>query len=321
MSTPPSNMPQLTPQLTPQMAKLLANIHRADRPPFHALTVPEARTAYVAAAEVLEPPRAPLARVEEITIPAADGTPLPARLYAPSADRLPVMLYLHGGGFTIGNLETHDSLCRQLALRSGAAVVALDYRLAPEHRFPCAVDDSWAAMRWLAEQGESIGLDGTRLAVGGDSAGGTLAAVCAVHAAQTGLPLRLQVLITPGTTAFADTESHIRFANGYLLEAQGIAWFFDHYIDHAQRGDWRFAPLNADDVDGVAPTCIVLAECDPLVDEGVAYADKLRAAGVPVALELYRGVTHDFIKMGRVLQEAGAAQAAIATALREAFAA
>ncbi|CAN5903356.1 alpha/beta hydrolase [soil metagenome] len=307
-------------QLTPQMAKLLANIRRAARQPFHTLSVPEARTAYVAAAEVLEPPRAPLARVENISIPADDGTPLPARLYAPSADRLPVMLYLHGGGFTIGNLETHDSLCRQLALRSGAAVVALDYRLAPEHRFPRAVDDAWAAMRWLAEQGESNGLDGTRLAVGGDSAGGTLAAVCAIHAARIGLSLRLQVLITPGTTSFADTQSHTRFANGYLLEAQGIAWFFDHYIDHAQRGDWRFAPLNADDVDGVAQACIVLAECDPLVDEGVAYADRLRAAGVPVALELYRGVTHDFIKMGRVLQEAGAAQAAIASALREAFA-
>lgn len=127
------------------------------------------------------------------------------------------------------------------------------------------------------------------------------------------------MLITPGTAAHADTESHRRFADGYLLEAAGIEWFFNHYIDHAARTDWRFAPLGAESVDGVAPACVLLAECDPLVDEGVAYADKLRAAGVPVALEIYRGVTHDFIKMGRVLEEAPAAQAMAADALKKAF--
>jgi acetyl esterase len=230
-----------------------------------------------------------------------------------------VLLYLHGGGFTIGSLETHDSLCRQLALRSGAAVIALDYRLAPEHRFPVAVDDSWAALRWLTAQAASLGLDGTRLAVGGDSAGGTLAAVAAIHARDIGLPLRLQLLITPGTTAHADTASHRRFAHGYLLEAEGIAWFFDHYIDHVERRDWRFAPLEAEDLDGVAPACVVLAECDPLVDEGLAYADRLRSAGVAVELELARGVTHDFIKLGRAIPEADTAQALIGAALRRAF--
>ncbi|HJW10324.1 MAG TPA: alpha/beta hydrolase [Albitalea sp.] len=300
------------------MAGVLDRIRRANRTPFHAMSVAQAREAYVAAAEVLELPRARLARVEDLAIPAGDAT-LPARLYAPSHDALPVLLYLHGGGFTIGNLETHDSLCRQLALRSGAAVVALDYRLAPEHRFPTAVDDSWAAMRWLAAQGASLGLDGKRLAVGGDSAGGTLAAVCAIHARDIGLPLRAQVLITPGTGAYADTASHKLFANGFLLEAAGIDWFFDHYIDHRHRNDWRFAPLHADDLDGVAPACVILAECDPLVDEGVAYADRLRAAGVAVELELYRGLTHDFIKMGRVLPEALSAQAVAAAALKRAF--
>jgi acetyl esterase len=301
------------------MADVLERIRRAGRPPFYELSVAEARSAYVAAAEILELPRAPLPRVEDIRIPAADGTPLAARIYAPAGDRLPVLLYLHGGGFVIGNLETHDSLCRQLALRSGSAVVALDYRLAPEHRFPVAVEDAWAAMRWLAEEGATIGLDGTRLAVGGDSAGGTLAAVCAIHARDIGLPLALQVLITPGTTAHADTESHRRFANDFLLEARGIAWFFDHYIDRGLREDWRFAPLHADDLDGVARAVLILAECDPLVDEGVAYADRLRAAGVPVELELYRGVTHDFIKLARALPEAHAAQAAVARALKEAL--
>ena len=302
------------------MADLLDRIRRADRPAFHTLSVEEARAVYEAGSEILELPRAPLARVEDLRIPAADGASLPARLYAPSHEALPVLLYLHGGGFTIGNLETHDSLCRQLAKRSGAAVIALDYRLAPEHRFPTAVDDAWSALHWMIAHAATLGLDGERLAVGGDSAGGTLAAVSAIHARDLGLPLRLQVLITPGTTAYADTPSHQRFARGFLLEAEGIAWFFDQYIERAQRRDWRFAPLEADALDDVAPACVVLAECDPLVDEGVAYADRLRAAGVEVELELTRGVTHDFIKLGRMLPEADSAQALIGQALQRAFA-
>ena len=303
------------------MAALLVRIARANRPGFETMTPADARVAYTAAAEVLEPPRAPLERVEAITLQGADGTVLPARLYAPSADVLPVLLYLHGGGFTIGNLETHDSLCRQLALHSGAAVIALDYRLAPEHRFPTAVDDCFAALRALAQPdtGARLGLDSTRLAVGGDSAGGTLAAVCALQARDAGLELALQVLITPGTIAHADTPSHARFAHGFLLETAQVEWFFRHYIDASDRTDWRFAPSLAPDHDGVAPACIVVAECDPLVDEAIAYGDLLRAAGVAVDLELYRGVTHDFIKMGRMLPEAAQARQAIADALRKAF--
>ena len=269
-------------------------------------------------AEILDLPRAPLPRVEELTLPGPVG-PMKARLYAPSHEVLPVLLYLHGGGFTIGGLDTHDSLCRQLALRAGVAVVSLDYRLAPEHPFPGAVDDTLAAMRWLATQAGSLGLNGARLAVGGDSAGGTLAAVAALTARDEGLPLALQLLITPGTTARCDTESHARFAKGYLLDAEAIAWFFNHYATDAQREDWRFAPLLAHDHEGVAPACVVLAEADPLVDEGVAYADQLRAAGVPVQLELFRGVTHDFIKMGRAIPEALDAQAACALALKQAL--
>jgi acetyl esterase len=301
------------------MTMILERMARARRTPLQSLQPADARAAYTLGAEVLDPPRAPLARVEDFALSAADGTPLPARLYAPSHERLPVMLYLHGGGFTIGNLETHDSLCRQFALRAGAAVVALDYRLAPEHRFPTAVDDSWAALRGLEGLGDRLGLDTARLAVGGDSAGGTLAAVCALRARDAGLRLALQVLVTPGTVAHADTPSHARFAHGFLLDAEAIAWFFDQYIARADRDDWRFAPMNAPDLDGVAPTCVVLAECDPLVDEGVAYADRLRTHGVDVALELYRGVTHDFIKMARMLPEAAHAQQAIGDALRKAF--
>jgi acetyl esterase len=306
--------------LTPRMAALLERVARAHRPGFETMTPVEARLAYTAAAEVLEPPRAHLARVEQVSLPGADGVTLDARLYASSHDVLPVMLYLHGGGFTIGNLETHDSLCRQLALRSGAAVVALDYRLAPEHRFPIPVDDCWAALQALAKAGATLGLDTSRLAVGGDSAGGTLAAVCALMARDAALSLALQVLITPGTIAHADSPSHARFAHGFLLERPAILWFFDQYIAEADREDWRFAPMLADDLDDVAPALVVLAECDALVDEGVAYADRLRASGVAVELELFRGVTHDFIKLGRMLPEAAVAQQAIGQALRKAFA-
>ncbi|MEY8875826.1 MAG: alpha/beta hydrolase, partial [Leptothrix sp. (in: b-proteobacteria)] len=192
-------------------------------------------------------------------------------------------------------------------------------RLAPEHRFPAAVDDSWAALRWLAKHAGTLGLDATRLAIGGDSAGGTLAAVAAIHARDAGLPLALQALITPGTTAHADTASHHTYAEGHLLTRTGIAWFFDHYIDVADRSDWRFAPLLADDLDGVAPAWIGLAECDPLVDEGLAYADRLRMAGVAVELDLQRGVTHDFIKLGRAIPEAHAAQQSLAEELQRAF--
>lgn len=313
--------------LTPRMAAVLERIHRANRPAFHSLSPKQARIAYLMGAEILDLPRAPLARVEPLSIPGPAGT-LPARLYVDRPRDAqgappPVLLYFHGGGFVIGSLETHDSLCRQLALRSGAAVIALDYRLAPEHPFPAAVDDCWAALRWVAGHAAGLGLDGRRLAVGGDSAGGTLAAVTALHArdirAELGQDLALQLLITPGATAHADTDSHRRFAQGHLLDAQALAWFFNHYIPAEQRTDWRFAPLLAEDHGELAPACVILAEADPLVDEGLAYADLLRAQGNAVQLELFRGVTHDFIKMGRSIPEADQALDACAAALREAL--
>ena len=167
-------------------------------------------------------------------------------------------------------------------------------------------------MRELCARAEAI-------AAGFGPPGGTLAAVAALLARDARLPLDLQLLITPGTAAHPDTASHKLFANGFLLDAAAIAWFFDHYVPYHHRRDWRFAPLLADDVDGVAPACVILAECDPLVDEGLAYADRLRGAGVAVELELFRGLTHDFIKMGRVLKEAHVALDAAAAALRKAL--
>lgn len=303
------------------MRDVLRRMARANRPHLHTLTPEQARAAYEAGAGVLEIASKALPRVEDIAIPARDGTQLHARLYAPStAQPLPVLLYLHGGGFTIGSVATHDTLCRELAFQAGCAVVSLDYRLAPEHKFPTAINDAWDALQWLHQQGQTLGLDSSCMAVGGDSAGGTLAAACALLACDAGLPLQLQLLIYPGTCAHQDTDSHLRYATGLVLEREGIHWFFNHYVrDAADREDWRFAPLLAPDVEGVAPAFFCLAELDPLVDEGVQYADMLRMAGVPVELEIYKGVTHEFVKMGRAIAEARQAHADMAAALRAAL--
>jgi acetyl esterase len=302
------------------MRRLVEAMARAPYPPLYTLSPQQAKAAYAKSAGVLDVPKPDIARVHDFTLPARDGARLAARLYADSNQTgLPVLLYLHGGGFTVGSIDSHDIFCRVLAQQSGVAVVSLDYRLAPEHRFPTAVFDSWDALHWLASEGASLGLDPARLAIGGDSAGGTLASVGALHARDQGIALALQLLIYPGTTDHQDTPSHTLFKDGPVLEKPLVDWFFGQYIDSVDRSDWRFAPLNADDVDGVAPAWFGLAECDPLVDEGVAYADKLRAAGVPVALEIYRGVVHGFITMGRAIPEARQLHRDAAAALRAAF--
>jgi len=315
---PPTTFPPHP--LTAKMASVVERMARAGHPTLDQLSPDEAKASYEKGAGVLEVPKPELARIEDFSIAARDGFAIPARLYAPSSDVLPVLVYFHGGGFTVGNIRTHDTLCRVLSARSGCAVVSVDYRLAPAHKFPTASDDAWDAFEFIATQGASLGLDGRRIAVGGDSAGGTLAAVCAILARDAGLPVALQLLIYPGMTAHQDTPSHQRFAHGPLLTKAMIDFFFAQYVrTPADRDDWRFAPLLADDVDGVAPAWIGLAECDPVVDEGIAYADKLRAAGVAVDLEIYRGVIHEFIKMGRALPEALQAQGDAARALKEAL--
>lgn len=311
--------------LTPRMAGVLERIARARRKPFHAMTPEEARANYAAGAEVLDLPRAALPRVENLSVPGGDGQARPARLYAAipfteaQARPSPVLLYFHGGGFVLGGLDTHDSLCRQLALRTGSAVLSLDYRLAPEHPFPAAWDDAWATLRWLEGHGSQLGVDTQRIAIGGDSAGGTLAAATALRARDEGLLLALQLLITPGTSDRHDTGSRRLFGQGFLIDSATVTWFFDHAVPQAHRHDPRFAPLEAPDLEGVCPALVLLAECDPVVDDGIAYADRLRMAGVPVDLEIYRGVTHDFMKMGRVLPEAIQALDAAAAALKGAW--
>lgn len=306
--------------LTARMASVVERMARAGHPSLDQLTPEEAKASYEKGAGVLEVPKPDLARIEDIGVRVRDGFELPMRLYAPSREKLPVLVYFHGGGFTVGNIRTHDTLCRVLSVKSGCAVVSVDYRLAPAHKFPTASNDAWDAFAFIANEGARLGVDASRLAVGGDSAGGTLAAVCAILARDAGLPLALQMLIYPGTTAHQDTASHLRYADGPLLTKALIDYFFGQYVrTPADRDDWRFAPLLADDVDGVAPAWIGLAECDPVVDEGIAYADKLRAAGVAVDIEIYRGVIHEFLKMGRAIPEALHAQDDAARALKEAL--
>ncbi len=304
------------------MQDVLRAMARARRTTLQSMTPQDARASYELGANVLEIPRPVIASVQDHAVPTRDGQQIKSRLYRPHDHRepLPALLFFHGGGFTIGSIETHDILCRQLSLLSGCAVLSVDYRLAPEHKFPIADNDAWDALQWLHASAAGLQIDAARLAVGGDSAGGTLAASIAIQARDAGLPLALQLLFYPGCAAHQDTPSHQRFAEGFVLEEAQITWFFNHYVrSRADRDDWRFAPLNAPDVDGVAPAWIGLAELDPLVDEGVMYGDKLRTAGVHVDLEIYRGVTHEFIKMGRMIAEAKVAHAQAAQALRNAF--
>ena len=314
--------------LTPLMRGLLDRIARAGHLPMHALTPAQAKQSYEAGASVLDIAPHKLARVENLSLPARDGFPLPARLFAPQAEQpLPVLLYLHGGGFTVGSVASHERLCRHLAHLARCAVVSVDYRLAPEWKFPTAVEDTWDSLAWLRDNAAALRLDASRIAIGGDSAGGTLAAVTAIAARDAGWPLALQLLFYPGCAGHQNTPSHHTFAKGFLLEEPHISYFFNHYLrSPADRDDWRFAPLDGVDatgqvreLDGVAPAWVGLAECDPLTDEGLLYADRLRMAGVPVDLEIYAGMVHGFINFGRAIPQALTAHNDAARALRHAF--
>ena len=314
--------------LHPQARALLDLMIERGVPPTHTLSVADARRFYLERRHTTQPVAPAIDEVRDLQAPGPLGD-IPLRLYRHgAADGLrPALVFFHGGGWVIGDLDTHDTLCRQLAIASGCAVVSVDYRMGPEHPFPAATDDACAATRWLAAQAGSLGLDATRLAVGGDSAGGTLATVTALAARDQGWPLALQVLFYPGCAGHQSTPSHHTFSTGFLLEEAHISYFFNQYLNHPQeRDDWRFAPLDGvdetgspRDLEGVAPAWIGLAECDPLVDEGVMYADRLRMHAVPVELEIYAGVVHGFIQFGRAIPQALSAHNDAARALRHAF--
>jgi acetyl esterase len=315
--------------LNPKIEQVLDMIARAKRPSYHELTAQQARASYEKSAPILEIPSASMFAVEDLAVPTRDGTTIRARLYQPVepswAAPAPALVYYHGGGFTVGSIDTHDALCRMFARDGQCVVLSVDYRLAPEHKFPTAVNDAFDALNWLYANAALYGVDAERIAVGGDSAGGTLATVCAALARDAGLPkLALQLLIYPGTTGYQQTDSHARLAEGYLLTGETIQWFFEQYVrDAGDRDDWRFAPLDgtrgAPAFDGLAPAWIATAEYDPLSDEGAAYAAKLRAAGNDITLKRYAGMIHEFFKMGGFVPEVAQAHADAAGALRLAF--
>lgn len=305
--------------LTPAMRDVLHAIAKAGRPPMALLTPAQAKQAFAAGAGVLEINAHKMVRDDTLHIPTRDGATIRAKLWAEHAKpNLPVLLYFHGGGFTVGSPETHEALCKHLAHLANCAVVSLDYRLAPEHTFPTAHNDAFDALQWLVQNAARLGLNPSLIAIGGDSAGGTLTASTAIAARDAGIALKLQLMFYPGCSPeylpSADT-----FEKGFLLEKASIEYFYGHYIPHLDdRLNPRFSPMLAD-VSGVAPAWLGLAECDPIVDEGIAYADHLRLAGVPVDLEIYKGVVHSFIQMGRVIPEALTARIDAARVLRHAF--
>ena len=298
---------------------LLDNVKRANFPPIYTLPIAQARQAYKASVGAMALPPVALARVQDVAIPGPAG-PMQARLWADSHEPgLPVLLYLHGGGFVIGDIDTCEPMCRSVAKQSGAAVVALNYRLSPEHKYPAGLQDAWAALQWLATQGHTLGLDRHRLAVSGDSAGGTLSASVALMARDAGIPLALQALIYPSVQTRALTASFEAFSRDTLLSAELMAWFERQTLGGDLVHAWHREPLHAPDHRGVAPAWIGLAECDALTDEGHHYAHTLREAGVPVEVRQWPGVIHDFINMGRFMPEAAELHAELAAQLKKAF--
>ncbi len=309
-----------------QARALLDFIEQRAIPPTHTLTPQEARSVYRDRRAVLQPDPPAVAQVQALRAPGPHG-PIPLRLYRPlpsalvTAGTLPVLVYYHGGGWVIGDLDTHDTLCRELANAAGCAVVAVDYRMGPEHRFPAAVDDALAATRWVHQQAAMLGLDPARLAVGGDSAGGNLAAVVALAARDAGdLPIAFQLLIYPATDMRRSAPSHTSNGQGYLLTKDTIDYFHDHYIvDVAHDLDWRASPLLHADLSKLPPALVLTAGYDPLRDEGLAYSVRLTEAGNRASHVCFERQIHGFITMGRVLDEANTAVALCAAELRRAL--
>ncbi|MDM0027021.1 alpha/beta hydrolase [Variovorax saccharolyticus] len=310
--------------LHPQAQAFIDLLVQRGIPPTHTLTPADARKFYRERRAVTQPDPGEVAEVRELQADGAPG-PIPLRLYRPlgaaASAVLPVLVYYHGGGWTIGDLDTHDTLCRELCNGSGCAVVAVDYRMGPEHRFPAAVDDALAATRWVRREAAALGVDPGRLAVGGDSAGGNLAAVVAIAARDAGdLPIAYQLLIYPATDMRRVHPSHVSNGQGYVLTADTIRYFHDQYItDPAHDSDWRASPLLREDLAGLPPALVLTAGYDPLRDEGLDYARALTAAGNRASYVCFERQIHGFITMGRLLDEAGSAVSLCAAELRRAL--
>jgi acetyl esterase len=305
--------------LDPQVEFVLAQIEQLGLKSFTEASPPEARQLFEAATPAGAGEA--VAAVEDRVVPGPAGD-LPVRVYTPDAKGPhPALVFFHGGGFVIGSIATHDATCRALTNAARCAVVSVDYRLAPEHPFPAAPEDCYAAVSWVAKNAAELGVDGERVAVGGDSAGGNLAAVVAQPAQEHGHPrLVHQLLIYPVTNHSFETASYAENAEGYLLEREMMRWFWNHYLANESDGaDPKASPLRGKDLSGLAPATVLTAEFDPLRDEGEAYAERLREAGVPTVHTRYRGMIHGFFGMTDALDAAKAAVAQAGGELRKAY--
>ncbi|MBT6274485.1 MAG: alpha/beta hydrolase [Chromatiales bacterium] len=299
-----------------QMLDILAGAAEKGIPLLHQVSPEEARVMNLRGKELFGSDGPDMA-TEDFSLPGGDGD-IPVRLYRPADGVLPVVIYYHGGGWVIGSIQSHDGLCRELAKRSGAVVVSVDYRLAPEAPFPAAVDDCYAALEWVAAHATELQVDAKRLAVAGDSAGGNLAAVVAILARERkGPSISAQGLLYPATNMHCDTDSHRDF-RAHLLTPESIDWFQNHYLrSAADKDDWRASPLLAEDLTNLPPAFVLTAGFDPLRDEGHLYSEALRAAGVAVTYSCFDGQIHGFLTLDKLIPQAIDAIEATASALRE----
>jgi acetyl esterase len=299
--------------LDPDAAAVFKAFQEAGRPPYETVSPTEARELYLKARFVSNPEPPELKSVRPLAIPAPHGS-IPARLYKPLRLReanglAPCLVFFHGGGFVIGNLDSHDVVCRKLADEGQLIVIAVDYRLAPEHKFPAGVEDVVTATKWVADNARQLGIDASRLSVGGDSAGGNLAAVVAISARDgNGPAIAGQVLIYPGTDFAMTHPSHSEPETSILLTHSVIRWFRDNYLNGAADvDDWRASPARIKSLTGLPPAYVLTAGADPLRDEGDEYAKRLKEAGVPVTYRTFPGQFHGFFTMGKLLQQANVA--------------
>ena len=307
--------------LDPDAQRVLDLIRASGRPPLDTLTPAEGRVVFSAGRAILQPDPVDVASVRDISAPGPAG-PIPLRIYRAAGTAagqiLPVLIFYHGGGWVLGDLDSHDGPCRRLANDSGGCVIAVDYRLAPEHKFPAAVSDSAAATRWIIEQADLLGIDPQRVAVGGDSAGGNLAAVVALMARDGYLPaVHHQLLIYPATDMAMVSRSSTAFPAGYPLTSGAMRWFIAHYLRGPEDvGDWRASPLRAVSVAGTAPAFVITCDHDPLADEGAAYAARLIQEGVRTTHLNIADQMHGFLTMGRIVRASDTLLLMMATALK-----
>ncbi len=307
--------------LDPQLQKMRDQRERDNIPPLYTMSLADGRAADLASIRAGGGEPEPVHEVTELKIPGPDGE-LPLRVYRPLAERpLPVLLYFFGGGWVLGAIDTADGVARSLANSSGAVVAVVGYRLAPEHPFPAAIDDCYATVRWVAGHAAEIGVDATRLAVGGDSAGGNLAAAVALRVRDGGdLVLAGQLLVYPNTDQLADDESMRAFDDPFMFNRHSVAWYREHYLaDPGDAASPLASPLRAESLAGLPPALVITAEYDPLRDQGEAYARRLAQDGVQVELSRYPGMAHGFFTMIGTVDASRAAITQAASQLRAWF--